>query len=110
MEILTFISNLMIPLVIMYIVAYGLLAKTDIFDAFLKGATDGLKIVFRILPTLVGLMVAICILRESGFFNVLSVILKPLADLTGFPVAVLPLSIIKMISSSAATGLGIRYF
>ena len=48
--------------VIMYIVAYGLLAKTDIFDAFLKGATDGLKIVFRILPTLVGLMVAICIL------------------------------------------------
>ena len=35
MEILTFISNLMIPLVIMYIVAYGLLAKTDIFDAFL---------------------------------------------------------------------------
>ena len=73
MEILTFISNLMIPLVIMYIVAYGLLAKTDIFDAFLKGATDGLKIVFRILPTLVGLMVAICILRESGFFNVLSV-------------------------------------
>ena len=88
MEILTFISNLMIPLVIMYIVAYGLLAKTDIFDAFLKGATDGLKIVFRILPTLVGLMVAICILSESGFFNVLSVILKPLADLTGFPVAV----------------------
>ena len=77
MEILTFISNLMIPLVIMYIVAYGLLAKTDIFDAFLKGATDGLKIVFRILPTLVGLMVAICILSESGFFNVLSVILKP---------------------------------
>lgn len=39
MEILTFISNLMIPLVIMYIVAYGLLTKTDIFDAFLKGAT-----------------------------------------------------------------------
>ena len=110
MEILTFISNLMIPLVIMYIVAYGLLAKTDIFDAFLKGATDGLKIVFRILPTLVGLMVAICILRESGFFNVLSVILKPLADLTGFPVAVLPLSIIKMISSSAATGLVLDIF
>lgn len=110
MEILTFISNLMIPLVIMYIVAYGLLAKTDIFDAFLKGATDGLKIVFRILPTLVGLMVAICILSESGFFNVLSVILKPLADLTGFPVAVLPLSIIKMISSSAATGLVLDIF
>lgn len=110
MEILTFISNLMIPLVIMYIVAYGLLAKTDIFDAFLKGTTDGLKIVFRILPTLVGLMVAICILSESGFFNVLSVILKPLADLTGFPVAVLPLSIIKMISSSAATGLVLDIF
>lgn len=110
MNLLTFFSNLIIPMVILYIITYGLLMHTDIFDAFVKGATDGLKIVYQILPTLVGLMIAIGILRESGFLNALSVVLKPVAEVTGFPVAVLPLSIIKMISSSAATGLLLDLF
>lgn len=110
MNLLTFFSNLIIPMVILYIIAYGLIMRADIFDAFVKGATDGIKIVYQILPTLVGLMIAIGLMRESGFLNALSVVLEPVARLTGFPVAVLPLSIIKMISSSAATGLLLDLF
>ena len=68
MNILTFLSNMIIPLILFYIICYGLLTKTNIFDAFVKGAADGMKVVFNILPTLIGLMIAIGLLRESDSF------------------------------------------
>ena len=64
MNLLTFLSNLMIPIIIFYIIGYGIMTKTDIFDAFVKGAADGMRVVFEILPTLIGLMVAIGLMRE----------------------------------------------
>ncbi len=105
MNLLTFISNMIIPLILFYIIGYGLLVKTDIFDAFVKGAADGIKVVAQILPTLIGLMIAIGILRESGFLSVLSDLLAPFAEKLQFPARVVPLALIKMVSSSAATGL-----
>lgn len=105
MNVITFLSNLIIPIIIFYIVGYGLLSKTNIFDAFVKGAGDGLKMVFEILPTLIGLMVAIGLMRESGFLTMLSKLLEPVVQLVDFPARVVPLALIKMISSSAATGL-----
>lgn len=102
---LTFLSNMMIPLIIFCIVAYGILSKTDIFDAFVKGAADGMRVVVQILPTLIGLMMAIGILRESGFLTLLSEFMAPLAEKLQFPAGVVPLTLIKMVSSSAATGL-----
>lgn len=110
MNILTFLSNMIIPLILFYIIGYGLLTKTDIFDAFVKGAADGMKVVFQILPTLIGLMIAIGILRESGFLTVLSDALAPYAQKLQFPARVVPLTLIKMVSSSAATGLLVDIF
>ncbi|MDY3854144.1 MAG: spore maturation protein [Butyribacter sp.] len=110
MNVLTFLSNIIIPFIILYIIGYGLLTKTDIFDAFVKGATDGIKVVAGILPTLIGLMIAIGILRESGFLNALAELIRPLADALSFPAQVVPLALIKMISSSAATGLLVDIF
>ena len=110
MNIITFLSNLMIPIIIFYIIGYGLLSKTDIFDSFVKGAADGMKVVVGILPTLIGLMIAIGLLRESGFLNALSEQIAPIADVFHFPVAVVPLALIKMVSSSAASGLLVDLF
>ncbi len=110
MNILTFLSNIMIPLIIFYIIGYGLLSKTDIFDAFVKGAADGMKVVAGILPTLIGLMIAIGILRESGCLTALANTIKPFADAVRFPAQVVPLALIKMVSSSAAMGLLIDIF
>ena len=105
MSAVSFLSNLMIPLVIFLIVGYGLVNRVNIFDAFVKGAADGIRVVFGVLPTLIGLMTAIGLLRQSGFLEMLSGVLKPVAEWTGFPSELVPLTIIKMISSSAATGL-----
>ena len=69
MRIIVFASNMIIPLVIFYIIGYGILTKTDIFDAFIKGAADGFRVVAGVLPTLIGLMIAIGLLRSSGVLN-----------------------------------------
>ncbi len=110
MDFLLYLSNFMIPLVIFYIIGYGLLSHTDIFDAFTKGAADGFKVVLEILPTLIGLLMAIGILRASGALDVVAGWLEPLAELVHFPAELVPLTLIKMISSSAATGLLIDIF
>ncbi len=110
MNLLTFISNLMIPIIIFLIIGYGLASKANIFDAFVKGAADGMKVVAGVLPTLIGLLIAIGILRESGCLEALAGLLEPLAEVLHFPAQVIPLILIKMVSSSAATGLLVDIF
>lgn len=88
----------------------GLLMKQNIFDDFITGAKDGFKVVFDILPTLIGLMVAIGILRASGALNGIASFIKPVTDLMHFPSEVVPLVIVKMFSSSAATSLLLDIF
>lgn len=110
MNLLTFFSNLMIPIIIFLIIGYGLANRTNIFDAFVKGATDGMKVVAGVLPTLIGLLIAIGILRQSGCLEALGKLLEPLAAWLHFPAQVIPLILIKMVSSSAATGLLVDIF
>ncbi len=105
MKILYYISDCMIPFVILYLVGYGLCKKVDIFDEFIEGAKDGFLTVYKILPTLVGLMVGVGILRESGAMECLAHLLSPIVRFLHFPGELLPLFIVKMFSSSAATGL-----
>lgn len=100
----------MIPFVIFYIVGFGLLMKTPVFHEFTKGAEDGFKVVLNIMPTLVGLMIAIGVLRASGTLDLLSGILKPLMDFIRFPSELVPLVTVKLFSSSAATSLVLDIF
>lgn len=105
MKILLFLSDFMIPLVIFYIVGFGFLMKRNIYEDFVEGAASGLKTVVKIMPTLIGLMTGVGILRASGFLDKLSSLLGNVLDRLGFPGELVPLTIVKMFSSSAATGL-----
>jgi spore maturation protein B len=95
----------MIPFIFFYIVGMGLLMRQNVFDDFITGAKDGFKVVIDILPTLIGLMVAIGILRASGLLDNLATVLQPVTDFLHFPSEAVPLVIVKMFSSSAATSL-----
>lgn len=95
----------MIPLVIFLIVSYGLIQKINVYSTFIKGAKSGFFTVIKIMPTLVGLMVAVGILRASGFLDFLADIIGRITKYIGFPGELVPLTIVKMFSSSAATGL-----
>lgn len=109
MRILVVLSTFLIPIMIFYIVGFGILQKGNIFDSFTEGARDGLKTAINILPTLVGLMVGVGILRASGFLDMLSQILGRLVgDL--FPAQVVPLAVVRLFSASAAAGLLLDIF
>ncbi|MDD3173723.1 MAG: nucleoside recognition domain-containing protein [Herbinix sp.] len=110
MRFLIYISDYIIPFIFFYIIGMGLLMKQNVFDDFISGAKDGFKVVIDILPTLIGLMVAIGILRASGVLDELAYLLQPVTDKLHFPSEAVPLVIIKMFSSSAATSLLLDIF
>ena len=105
MNFLYYISDCMIPFVILYLVGYGMCKKVNIFDEFIEGAKDGFLTVYKIMPTLIGLMVGVGILRESGFMEWFAGLLSPVVAFLHFPAELFSLFIVKMFSSSAATGL-----
>lgn len=110
MNVLRHISDIIIPLLLFYIIGYGLVSKVKVYEAFLTGAKEGLKVVVDIMPTLVGLLVAVGVLRASGFLDFLSELLAPLAEPVGIPAAVVPVILVKLFSGSAATGLVLDVF
>mgnify|MGYP000169866140 CR=1 FL=1 len=63
MGVMIFLSDIMIPLLIFGIVGYGILNRQNIYEEFIDGAKDGFQTVIGIMPTLIGLMVAVGILR-----------------------------------------------
>ena len=105
MNLFLFISDMIIPMTIFGIVCYGVMAKVEVYDVFIKGAKSGFFTVIKIMPTLVALMIAVGILRASGFLEMLSELLGKVTQYIGFPGELVPLTVVKMFSSSAATGL-----
>lgn len=75
------------------------------YEAFVKGAEDGFTIAVRIIPFLVGMMVAINVFRESGAMELVSRLLGPVLAPLGFPPEMLPLAIMRPLSGGAALGL-----
>lgn len=109
-QVLSNISNIIIPVLVFYIVAYGVVSKCNVYEDFVKGAKKGFQTVVGIAPTLVALMVAVGVLRASGFLTFLGELCKPISELLHFPKELIPLAFIKMFSSSAATGLVLDIF
>ena len=105
-----YISDFIVPAVILLVVAYGVSEKVKVYDEFIRGAKKGFYTVIKIMPTLIGLMVAVGILRASGFLEFLAGLIGKVTDNIGFPSQLVPLSIVKMFSSSAATGLLLDLF
>ena len=105
MKFVLYLSQMIIPFLIFYIVGCGILSKVPVYDSFIRGAGDGLKTVVKIVPTMIGLMVASGVLRASGFLDFLGGQLGSISSAISFPGELVPLTILRMFSSSAATGL-----
>ena len=110
MKVLLYLTDFIVPMVLFGIVVYGILQKVAVYDSFVKGAKKGFQTVVEIMPTLVGLMVAVGVLRASGFLNFLAEILGRYTKYIGFPGELVPLTVVKLFSSSAATGLLLDVF
>lgn len=102
MQIVNFLSNIAMPFIILLIVAYSFLEKNKVFDDFLEGAKEGIEIVFSILPTLIGLFVAIGALRNSGILDMIIRFITPLLNVLQFPSEIMPLAMLRPISGSGS--------
>ena len=104
MKILLFFSDLMIPLVIFLIVFHGIYKRLPVFDFFTRGTERGFRTVLHTAPTLIGLMTAVSALRASGILTFMEQLFLPLEDFLHFPAKLVPLTFIRLFSTSAATG------
>lgn len=105
MNFLIYMSDYIVPFLILVILVYGISMNVEVYHTFIQGAESGFRTVIGIMPTLIGLMTAVGILRASGFLEFLSGILGMFTEKIGFPGELVPISVVKMFSSSAATGL-----
>ncbi len=98
------LSNWILLAFVVGIPLYAAIKKIDVFDAFIVGAKQGFETSVSIIPYLIAMMVAIGMLRASGFFELLSTLLAPLLTAIGMPAELLPLALIRPFSGSAANG------
>ena len=102
MKFIEYLSNIAIPLSILLIVFYGIIEKKKIFDIFLDGAKEGMEIVIRIFPSLIGLFVAIGALKSSGILDGIIKIISPISEFFNLPNEIMPLALLRPISGSAS--------
>jgi spore maturation protein SpmA len=102
------LSNGLILFIFIAIVLGALYKKINVFDAFIEGAKGGFETAVRIIPYLVGMLVAISLLRTSGTFEVIIDGMKSLFVWMGADtrfVDGLPTALIKPLSGSGARGM-----
>ena len=99
------LSDYIIPGLIVVVVLCGMMQKKDVYEDFIRGAKEGLPTVLKVMPTLIGLMIAVGMLRASGFMEAAGTFLGQWTEKIGFPGALVPLTFVKIFSSSAATGM-----
>lgn len=99
-------SEFILPIVITYIVCYGLYKKIDVFETFTIGVQKGIDISIRIFPTILGLVTAVFMLRASGGIEILSMLFQPITKLLGIPYECTPLVLLKPISGSGGLAIG----
>ena len=100
-----YISDAIIPCVVILIIAHAIFKGVDIFNAFLQGAKSGFKIVYNIAPSLIALILAINMLNASGGLDILCSLLSPVTSFVGIPEKLTPLAILSPISGSGALGM-----
>ena len=96
------ISSFILPMITAAIIIFGLFRGVKVFDCFLCGAKKGLRSAVGLLPPLVGLVLGVTMLRESGALSVITKMLEPIAEFSGIPVDVIPLAVLCPVSGSGS--------
>lgn len=99
---MTEFTDYILPGLVVIIIGFGAIKGLKVFDLFLDGAKDGFKTVFNITPALIGLIIAVNMLKSSGGLDVITNLLSPVSSFLGIPKEVTPLTILSPISGSGA--------
>lgn len=102
MTIVSYLSEIIIPFVIVFVIGYGIVEKKNVYDIFIKGAKNGVKIVIKLFPTLLAIFLAINMLRNSGLVDFIINLVKPILNILNIPVEIMPLALLRPISGTAS--------
>ena len=102
MTIVSYLSEIIIPFVIVFVIGYGIVEKKNVYDIFIKGAKNGVKIVIKLFPTLLAIFLAINMLRNSGVIDFIINCVKPILNILNIPVEIMPLALLRPISGTAS--------
>lgn len=105
MNFINYISTIIIPFIIVFIIAYGCIERKNVYDIFIIGAKKGIKIVIELFPTLLAIFLAINLLKSSGIINFIVDSIDPILRILNIPVEIMPLAILRPISGSASMGI-----
>ncbi|MBM7569781.1 spore maturation protein [Aquibacillus albus] len=105
MSIITTISTWIIPCIILFVLLVATWKKLPTYELFVEGGKEGIKMAVSLLPFLLGMMVSIAILRGSGAMDAMIQFISPFLAIVGVPSEIVPLSIIRPISGTAALGM-----
>ena len=97
--------ELIVPISVGFILLFGMIKKTKIFDAFIEGAIEGMHTLYMIIPTITGLVVTVEMLQKSGAIDLVCKMAEPLADFFNFPKEIVPMAVLRPVSGSGATAL-----
>ncbi len=105
MKFIEYISYMLIPVLIIAIVVSGEKKKIKVYDAFVEGANEGFKIITKIFPTMLAVIVAVNIFNISGAMGMLTKIISPVTNLLKVPNEVVPLGLMRSVSGGGAVAL-----
>ncbi len=99
-------STYLVPLLLAFSALFALWKRVDVYGTLTAGAAEGLNVVLKILPALVGLLTAVYMLRASGLLGRLEELLSPVLALLDIPPETAGLLLIRPVSGSGALALG----
>jgi spore maturation protein SpmB len=102
------VGNVLLFSIIISFITLALFRKINVFETFIEGAKEGFEIAIKIIPYLVGILVAVGVLRGSGTLDFITQAIGSLVGLLGFDtgfVPALPVAFMKPLSGSGARGL-----
>lgn len=105
MKFFEYISYIAIPLMILLIISFSLKQKKETYNIFLKGAREGMNVILKIFPTMIGIFVAINLFQVTGAMDLLIKIISPLTNIIKIPSEIVPIGIMRSISGGASIGL-----
>jgi spore maturation protein B len=104
MKTVSLISQLIIPLFILFTILYGCAKKVRVYDCFVSGAKGGVAVVMRIFPYLLAIFVAVRAFQASGAFEFAREMLHGMLEFFYVPIDVVSIALIKPLSGSASLG------
>jgi spore maturation protein B len=99
------ISLWAIPVMLVGIPLVGMIRKVKVYDVFIAGAKEGFEVAVKIIPFLVGIIVAIGMFRGSGAMDLLTAGLRPMLAWIGFPPEIFPLAVLRSLTGSGSLAL-----